>query len=240
MNKKTLLILGILSTISANYVNAVHSETVNMTIEDVQVIKSRKELDEEFLLEFEKLQNEKIRQEQLKLEEELKTPKKEFRERDYIEEIIYEISNTYNFPELLLQAIIKAESNFDPDCIGPDTMYGNAHGLMQLLPSTAESLGVTDIFDPYQNVDAGTRYLIELMGIYSDKQYYDHLGNPLSTYEMAIMAYNWGFGNLNNHLDMHGVVVIDEESEYGIPSETYNYLLKIRNYCEEGKLSYEL
>ena len=240
MNKKTLLILGILSTISANYVNAVHSETVNMTIEDVQVIKSRKELDEEFLLEFEKLQNEKIRQEQLKLEEELKTPKKEFRERNYIEEIIYEISNTYNFPELLLQAIIKAESNFDPDCIGPDTMYGNAHGLMQLLPSTAESLGVTDIFDPYQNVDAGTRYLIELMGIYSDEQYYDHLGNPLSTYEMAIMAYNWGFGNLNNHLDMHGVVVIDEESEYGIPSETYNYLLKIRNYCEEGKLSYEL
>ncbi len=237
MNKKTLLILGMLSTISASCVSAVHSETVNMTIEDVQAIKSRKELDEEFLLEFEKLQNEKIKQEKL---EELKVPEKVFRERDYVEQIIYEISNTYNFPEILLQAIIKAESNFNPECIGPDTMYGNAHGLMQLLPSTAESLGVTDIFDPYQNVDGGTRYLIELMEIYSDEQYYDHLGNALSTYEMAIMAYNWGYGNLNNHLDMHGVVVIDEESEYGIPSETYNYLLKIRNYCKEGKLSYEL
>lgn len=165
---------------------------------------------------------------------------KQYRERDYIEQIIHDVSNLYSFPELLLQAIIYAESNFNPNVVGPDTHCGNAHGLMQLLPSTAESLGVTDVFDPYQNVDAGTRYMIQLAEMYSDETYYDHLGNVLHPYEMAVMAYNWGHGNLNNHLYMHGVVVIDENSQYGIPSETYNYLLKIREYCEKGKLSYEI
>lgn len=234
MNKKIISILGVLSVLSANYTSAIQNDLFNNMIkEDVQAIQTRINNVNEF---EEKINISLLSQKEIVQEEEIK----QFREMTYVETIIYEISSNYQFPEILLQAIIKAESNFNPDCIGPDTMYGNAHGLMQLLPTTAESLGVTDIFDPYQNVDAGVRYMIELSEMYSDGEYYDHLGNKLHPYEMAIIAYNWGYGNLNNHLDMHGVVVIDDESEYGIPSETYNYLLKIRNYCDEGKLSYEL
>lgn len=160
------------------------------------------------------------------------------REKDYIEQIIHDISIKYDFPEILIQAVVKAESNFNPNCVGPDTAYGNAHGLMQLIPSTAEMLGVSNMFDPYENVDGGVRYLIQLMDMYDDQEYYDHQGNLLTKYEMAIMAYNWGCGNLSNHVEANGFVVI-ADTEYGIARETYNYINKIRNFCNEGLLTYQ-
>lgn len=255
---KRLFVVGIASLISASCVGTVpinfkervtdeiplavaKIEPRNMEIGGIDILGNEIINSENKVEEVEvKVEEDIIESEVIEEDVQASVEVKQYRERDYIEQIIYDVSNTYQFPELLLQAIIYAESNFNPDCIGPDTYYGNAHGLMQLLPSTAEALGVTDIFNPYQNVDAGTRYMIELMEIYSDEVYYDHLGNIVTPYEMAIIAYNWGYGNLNNHLAMHGVVVIDEDSEYGIPAETYHYLMKIRGYCEEGKLSYEL
>jgi soluble lytic murein transglycosylase-like protein len=64
----------------------------------------------------------------------------------------------------LIAAVIAAESNFDPKAVSAKF----ARGLMQILPETASRFGVTDVFDPSQNIDAGTRYLKELLARYKE------------------------------------------------------------------------
>jgi len=76
----------------------------------------------------------------------------------------------------LITSVIAAESNFDPKAIS----RRNARGLMQLLPETAARLGVQNIFDPRENIDAGTRYLHDLLLLYK---------NDLA---LALAAYNAG------------------------------------------------
>jgi len=61
----------------------------------------------------------------------------------------------YGIPEAFLRAVIKTESDFDPRVVSS----AGAQGLMQLLPSTARLMGVTDTFDPRQNIMGGARYL---------------------------------------------------------------------------------
>jgi len=61
----------------------------------------------------------------------------------------------YGIPEAFLRAVIKTESDFDPQVVSSV----GAQGLMQLLPSTARLMGVTDPFDPRQNIMGGARYL---------------------------------------------------------------------------------
>lgn len=61
----------------------------------------------------------------------------------------------YGVPEAFLRAVIKTESDFDPRVVSS----AGAQGLMQLLPSTARLMGVTDSFDPRQNIMGGARYL---------------------------------------------------------------------------------
>ena len=61
----------------------------------------------------------------------------------------------YGIPEAFIRAVIKTESDFDPRVVSS----AGAEGLMQLLPGTARLMGVTDIFDPRQNIMGGTRYL---------------------------------------------------------------------------------
>lgn len=65
-----------------------------------------------------------------------------------LEEIYAEASQTYGVSIDLLKAMTKQESNFDPNA----TSRSGAQGLMQLMPATAAGLGVTDAYDPYQNV----------------------------------------------------------------------------------------
>jgi soluble lytic murein transglycosylase-like protein len=105
----------------------------------------------------------------------------------------------------LITSVIAAESNFDPKAIS----RRNARGLMQLLPQTATQLGVKNIFDPTENIDAGTHYLSTLLSLYH---------NNLA---LTLAAYNAGPQSVQR---------------YGtIPPyrETYSYIAKVsRTYAQ--------
>jgi hypothetical protein len=77
---------------------------------------------------------------------------------------INEASERYGIPELLIRAVIRAESGFNPRAVSRK----GARGLMQLMPETAALLGVSDSFNPRQNIDAGVRHLRGLKERFGD------------------------------------------------------------------------
>ncbi|HLZ92453.1 MAG TPA: lytic transglycosylase domain-containing protein [Candidatus Acidoferrum sp.] len=79
-------------------------------------------------------------------------------------ELIQAAAKRYSVDADLITSVIAAESNFDPRA----TSRRNARGLMQLLPTTATRLGVKNIFDPRENIDAGTHYLSDLLLLYKN------------------------------------------------------------------------
>jgi hypothetical protein len=91
-------------------------------------------------------------------------------------EIVEAAAARYGVDADLIASVIAVESNFDPKAISRK----NARGLMQLIPETAARLGVKNIFDPRENIDAGTRYLRDLLQRYN---------NDLV---LALAAYNAG------------------------------------------------
>jgi soluble lytic murein transglycosylase-like protein len=93
-----------------------------------------------------------------------------------LHEIVKAAAARYRVDADLILSVIAAESNFDPKAISKK----NARGLMQLLPETATRFGVHDIFDPQENIDAGTHYLSDLLQRYN---------NDLA---LALAAYNAG------------------------------------------------
>jgi soluble lytic murein transglycosylase-like protein len=95
----------------------------------------------------------------------------------------------------LVNAVVMAESAGNPSAI---SMAG-AQGLMQLMPDTAASCGISNAFDPTQNVDCGTRYLHELLERYDNDV------------ELAVAAYNAGPGAVDQY---HGVPPYAETRAY--------------------------
>jgi len=93
-----------------------------------------------------------------------------------LERLIRAVASRHGMDPALIKAVIAAESGFDPKAISTK----GAKGLMQLMPSTAEILGIRDPFDPEENLEAGTRYLKALLG---------RFGGDLS---LALSAYNAG------------------------------------------------
>ncbi len=79
----------------------------------------------------------------------------------------------------LLRAVVRAESDGNPRAVSPK----GAQGLMQLMPATALSLGVTDPFDPSQNLRAGTLYLRQLLD-----RYHGDLDKSLAAYNAGAQA----------------------------------------------------
>ena len=89
--------------------------------------------------------------------------------------MIAEAARNFDVNPLLVDSVIQVESNYNPFAVSPK----GAQGLMQLMPSTAQRFGVTDTFDPKQNIEAGVQYLKLLQATFQDDR-------------LAIAAYNAG------------------------------------------------
>lgn len=74
-----------------------------------------------------------------------------------MDDIFEEAAKTYGVPAQLLKAVAKAESGFNPNAVSG----AGAIGVMQLMPATAQSLGVTNPYDARQNIMGGAKYLKE-------------------------------------------------------------------------------
>jgi Soluble lytic murein transglycosylase and related regulatory proteins (some contain LysM/invasin domains) len=121
-------------------------------------------------------------------------------------DIIIEAARHFDVDAALVSAVIKAESDYNPRIVS----HKGARGLMQLMPATAQRFGVTNSFDPRENIFAGTRYLRWLLKKFDDNA------------DLAVAAYNAGEGNVWKY--------------DGVPPfrETVNYINRIARHIHRA------
>ena len=112
-----------------------------------------------------------------------------------LKDVISSVSDRHHLDPDLINSVIRAESGFNPRAVSPK----GARGLMQLMPNTAEKLGVSNAFDAKDNVEGGTRYLRELLERYN----FDLV--------KALAAYNAGPNRVEQY---HGVPPYYETRAY--------------------------
>jgi membrane-bound lytic murein transglycosylase F len=131
----------------------------------------------------------------------------------------------HGFDWRLIAAQIYQESHFNPWAKSPS----GARGLMQLLPSTARSLGVGDIYNPVENINAGVRYLKKLYDLFDKAEGNDRL-------LIAIAAYNIGQGHIYDARNLAIQKNLDpnlwESLEETLP------LLRYKKYYKKSKYGY--
>lgn len=117
---------------------------------------------------------------------------------------IHEAAREHELSFSLIKAVIRAESNFDPEAVSSS----GACGLMQIMPSTGEELGISDLFDPRENILGGTRYLKELLESFE------------GDLELALAAYNAGVERVRS---LNGVPPFEE---------TQSFVSRVMEYLE--------
>jgi soluble lytic murein transglycosylase-like protein len=116
-------------------------------------------------------------------------------DRDGAEKLVREAAERHHVDPAVIRAVIQTESNWNSGALSRK----GAGGLMQLIPTTAQRFGASDLFNPQQNVDAGVRYLKTLLERYN--------GNL----DLALAAYNAGEGAVDR---AHGIPAFRETRDY--------------------------
>lgn len=129
-----------------------------------------------------------------------------------VDDLVRHYARVYGLDEKLVHAVIRVESDGEPYAVS----RCGARGLMQLMPGTAAEMGVTNAFDPAQNIAGGTQYLAKMLDLF------DH------NLEWALAAYNAGPNAVKEH--------------NGIPpyAETRQYVAAVCSLArqEDAKLNY--
>jgi soluble lytic murein transglycosylase-like protein len=123
--------------------------------------------------------------------------------------LIEQASKQYGVESSLIKAVIDAESSFNSHSVSS----AGAKGLMQLMDDTGRGLGVTDPFDPQQNIQGGTHFLSDLLSNYNGSE------------SMALAAYNGGPGRLARLGITNEQQLLDKYNQ--LPQETQKYVHKV-------------
>jgi hypothetical protein len=123
-----------------------------------------------------------------------------------ISDLVDQASRAHQVDPLLVHSIIKVESNYNSFAVSNK----GAEGLMQLMPPTARMLGVSNSFDPQQNIEAGVKYLKYLQGVYKDDR-------------LALAAYN------------AGPAAVDKYKQVPPFKETQNYVEQVGRRYDDAR-----